>query len=79
MKDTKGFKAYLCLLLVVSVIGALFSLIRVAIPPESKDPVMLILGALLMRVADMCSFYFGSSEGSQRKTELLKGANNDIT
>jgi predicted CDP-diglyceride synthetase/phosphatidate cytidylyltransferase len=75
MRDTKGFKAWLGLLLVVAVIGALFMLIRVAIPVESKDAVLLVLGALLMRVADVCSYYYGSSEGSQRKTELLGGGN----
>lgn len=75
MKDTKGFKAYMALFVTCAVIGALFLLIRVDLPAGSKDAVLLILGALLMRLADVFSFYFGSSEGSQRKTEMLGGGN----
>lgn len=71
MKDTKAFKAYLALLLTVAVVGVLFLLCYVPMPPLSKDAILLILGALLARLGDVLSYYYGTSEGSQRKTELL--------
>jgi len=73
MRDTKGFKAYMALLITVAVIGTLFLLIYIPLPPLSKDAVLLVLGGLLARLGDIYSYYFGSSEGSQRKTELLGG------
>ena len=80
MKDTKSFKAYMALLVTVAVIGFLYLLAYQSLPETSRDAVSLVLGALLMRLADVFSFYFGSSEGSQRKTEILgvKGANDGI-
>lgn len=75
MKDTKGFKAYMALLITTAVIGTLFLLIYIPLPPLSKDAVLLVLGGLLARLGDIYSYYFGSSEGSQRKTELLGGSN----
>jgi len=71
MKDTKGYKAYLGLLITIAVIGFLYLLAYIDIPSASNDAIMLVLGALLMRLADVFGFYFGSSESSQRKTEIL--------
>lgn len=79
MKDTKGFKAYMALLVTAAVIGVMVILCYTPIPLSSKDAVMLVLGGLLARMGDIYSYYFGSSEGSQRKTELLKGTTDDTT
>lgn len=79
MRDTKGFKCYMALLVTIAVIGALFVLIYVPMPPPSKDAVLLILGYLCARLGDIYSYYFGSSEGSQRKTELMGVTNANPT
>lgn len=71
MKDTKGFKAYMALLITLAVIGVLYLLCYIPVPGPSKDAVLLALGGLLGRMGDIYAYYFGSSEGSQRKTELL--------
>jgi CDP-diglyceride synthetase len=71
MKDTMTFKCYMALFITVAVIGALYLLIYEPLPPLSKDAVLMVLGGLMMRLGDIFAYYFGSSEGSQRKTELL--------
>lgn len=78
MKDTKGFKAYMALLITAAIIAALFLLVYVPMPGPSKDAILMIIGGLIARVSDVYAYYFGSSEGSQRKTELL-GATNAAT
>ena len=77
MKVMDRFKAYMALFITVAVVGALFLLIYIPMPPLSKDAILLILGGLLARLGDIYAFYFGSSESSQRKTELL-GAQNAV-
>lgn len=78
MKDTKSFKAYMALLVTVAVIGFLYLITYVPIPLASKDAALLVLGAILMRVADVFGYYFGSSEGSQRKTEIMGATNANV-
>lgn len=75
MKDTKGFKCYMALLVTLAVIGALYLLCYVPMPGPSKDAILMIIGGLIARLSDVYSYYFGSSEGSQRKTEILGGQN----
>lgn len=76
MKDTKSFKAYMATLITVAVIGALYLLIYIPMQAASRDAVLILLGALTARLSDVYAFYFGSSESSQRKTELLGGSAN---
>jgi predicted CDP-diglyceride synthetase/phosphatidate cytidylyltransferase len=75
MTNATGFKAYMALFITIAVVGFLYLIVYLPIPGQSKDAILLVLGALLMRLADVFSFYFGSSEGSQRKTEIIGGAN----
>jgi len=67
----------MALFITVAVVGALYLLIYVPLPTLSKDAVLMVLGGLMMRLGDIFAYYFGSSEGSQRKTELLKGSTNE--
>ncbi len=76
MKDTKGFKCYMALLVTVGLLGVVFALMSVELKDASKDVLLVVLGALVAIVKDVFGYYFGSSEGSQRKTELLKGEEN---
>jgi predicted CDP-diglyceride synthetase/phosphatidate cytidylyltransferase len=79
VRDTKGFKTYMALLITVAVISVLLILCYNPVPVTSNDAVMLVLGGLLARMGDIYGYYFGSSEGSQRKTELLKGTRDDTS
>lgn len=61
-------------LAVASTIG-LFSAIGMlatkSVPAESHDAMMLLVGSLGTNWAAVMAFYFGSSAGSQRKTDLM--------
>jgi len=56
---TTGFFSLLC-----------FMLVR-PVPQESKDILNIMLGALGAAWVNIIGFYFGSSAGSERKTELM--------
>lgn len=77
VKDTKGFKCYMALLITVGFLACIVTLIYTEIKAGSREAVLLLTGALGAMVKDVFGFYFGSSEGSQHKTELLQGATND--
>lgn len=73
MKDTKGFKAYMALLVTAGMLAVIFSLMQMEVPSSAKDVLLVVLGALVAIVKDVFGYYFGSSEGSQRKTEIMQG------
>lgn len=77
MKDTKGFKAYMALLVTIGLIAVIMALLYVEPKNGGKDALLIALGALVALVKDVYGYYFGSSEGSTRKTELLEGIRND--
>lgn len=72
MKDTKGFKAWLSVLITVGFLSLIFTLIQMTLDASTKDVVLILVGSLSGMVKDVFGFYFGSSEGSNRKTELLE-------
>lgn len=78
MRDVQLFKSWIALLVTVGLLGVLFSLLSVAPKGEAKDALLIVLGALIAITKDVFGYYFGSSEGSQRKTELLSGVKNEI-
>lgn len=41
------------------------------LPPAAEEPVLILLGALTAMVTQVGNYYFGSTAGSARKTELL--------
>ena len=61
--------------LAISVIAASFVLfailIFVDVRPEAKDILIYILGVLSAAVTQILSYYFGSSQGSKDKSDLL--------
>lgn len=61
------------------VIAGFFAILLVmmfrGIPPESKDPALILLGALGSAFAGTISYYFGSTAGSAEKSKLLAKSN----
>ena len=51
--------------------GVLWAIMAHAVPAESRDVLNLMLGALGTAWTCVIAYYFGSSSGSDRKTELL--------
>ena len=61
------------------VIGFFGSLVILLIRPETindmnREPVMMMVGALIAAFSGLMGFFFGSSAGSARKTDLLAKA-----
>jgi hypothetical protein len=64
------------------VIGFFGSFIALLLRPDmlteiNKEPVMLMVGALVAAFATLIGFFFGSSAGSARKTDLLAKKTNE--
>jgi hypothetical protein len=51
--------------------GLLFWLMRHEVPSASKDILNVMLGSLGTAWISVVTYYFGSSAGSERKTELM--------
>lgn len=50
----------------------IWGLFFVRIPPENKETLTLVLGALLTSATAVIAFYFGSTQGSKDKTNIFK-------
>ncbi len=67
-------KIYMYVLGAIIVIGfyiVLGIVFRQAIPEVNHDVVMLLIGALIAKFADVVGYFYGSSKGSADKTDLL--------
>jgi CDP-diglyceride synthetase len=82
MIESKRLKAYLAILAIIAFIALMYHLLYTKVPAENNDVMMILVGALIAIVKDLYGYYFGTSEGSQRKTELLgeknAAANNPV-
>lgn len=54
--------------------GVLIFMLTTPLPPTAHDALLLLLGALQTAWVAIIAYYFGSSSGSDRKTELLAKA-----
>ncbi len=52
--------------------GVLALMIFVEVPASTKDPLLIMLGALGAIVTGITQYYFGSSSGSSRKNDMLQ-------
>jgi uncharacterized membrane protein len=77
--ETKRLKGYLATLMIIAFIGLVYLLLDKKVPEQNNDLLMVLLGAMVGTVKDLYGYYFGSSEGSQRKTELMGAANATTT
>ncbi len=76
-KSTKDWFQYgLGILVIVAFLAVLVTLIKVAAPLENKDALLLLLGVLAGQSKDVTGYFFGSSKGSNEKTEIMSGKPN---
>jgi hypothetical protein len=67
-------KPWLGLITFLGFIACIVLLFYVPPPSGTRDIILVVIGTLVVLVKDVYGFYFGSSEGSARKTELMSGA-----
>lgn len=48
-----------------------YALVYVPIPESNKEALYILIGIISSTVSMIGNFYFGSSKGSQKKTELI--------
>lgn len=65
---------WLSALVTIGFFGELIALMFLEIPDASKPALLIMLGVLGTEFSRIMAFYFGSSKGSQDKTQLLSGA-----
>jgi len=63
--------AFLAIAITSGFFGILAYMLRYSPPPETKDILNIMLGALGTAWIAVVNFYFGSSADSHRKTELM--------
>jgi len=71
MKDIKPWLGIITFIGFIVCIGLLF---YVPPPSATRDIILVVIGTMVTLVKEVYGFYFGSSEGSARKTELMSGA-----
>jgi len=62
----------LAILATVGLMGAIAGTFLFQIPDEESKVLWLLLGALIGIVQQVYGYFFGSSEGSSRKTDAMK-------
>lgn len=72
MKTAKDIFQYaLGAIIVISFFVLMIVLAYQTIPDENKDVINLVIGALIGAFSTVVGYFFGSSLGSSKKTELL--------
>ena len=61
----------------VGVISLAYLVLFVPVPEPGKDILLMIIGALLMRMSDAYAYFFGSSAGSEKKTDAIIATGQD--
>lgn len=62
----------LAIVIVLGVLGTVIVLMKYQVPSENKDALYLVLGTLVGSFTTVVSYFFGSSQGSHEKNEMLK-------
>jgi hypothetical protein len=71
MKTMDKFRGYIAILITIGMLAMLGTLLGISIPDKSRDVVMFGFGVVAAIVKDVYGWYFGSSEGSNNKTEMM--------
>ena len=60
-------------LITVGFFGLLWLLISISIPEQNKEILNIVVGALIGSFSSIVAYFFGSSLGSARKDEIIRG------
>ena len=67
-----AFRGIVGILAIAGALSAVAGLFVVEIPSGNRDAAMLAIGAVIGWAGSVVSWAFGSSVGSQRKTEIME-------
>jgi hypothetical protein len=74
-------KFCLACFIAIAVSACMWALFYYTPPAASKDVILILVGYLTAAFKDVYAYYFGSSSGSEKKTEMLnikmKGDSNE--
>jgi hypothetical protein len=71
MKTNNLFMFCLGAIVVLGFFALLYILSVIPIPADNKDSMQIVIGALVGAFVTIIGFFFGSSSGSQQKTEIM--------
>jgi hypothetical protein len=71
--DKELFKMVLAFSVIISALSLFIVLLFVDVPTTIKDPLMVSFGVFIAKFQTVIDYFFGSSEGSNEKTKMLKG------
>jgi len=63
-------------LIVIGFFLLLLSLVKFEVPPENKDILNIVVGALIGCFTSVVGYFFGSSKGSKEKTQIIANSRN---
>jgi hypothetical protein len=78
MKINEIFMYALGALIVIGFFTVLVGLLQFEVPDGNKDALYLALGSLFSAFAGVVGYFYGSSAGSKRKTDLMAGKQNEL-
>lgn len=78
MEAKDKFQYILGGLIVAGFFILLYLLVVSEVPATNKDLLNLVVGALIGSFAGVVQYFFGSSSGSAKKTDLLEEKNEEI-
>ena len=73
MKAKEIYMYCLAGLIVIGFFGLLYLLISFSIPEQNKEILNIVVGALIGSFSSIVAYFFGSSLGSARKDEIIRG------
>jgi drug/metabolite transporter (DMT)-like permease len=71
MKAKDVFQYVLGALIVIGFFVLLYLLVSKEVPGNNKDLLNLVVGALIGSFAAIVGYFYGSSKGSQEKTDIM--------
>ena len=71
MNSDELVRRYLAMVFVV--VGIIGLVVLVWYPGENSNIAMVVVGGLMTSITTIINFFFGSSEGSQKKTTIIQG------
>jgi len=71
MKESKIFMYALGALIVIGFFASIILFAQIGVPEQNKDLLNIVLGSLIAAFATVVGYFYGSSKGSQDKTEMM--------